>query len=1195
MFLGTENTIVVLPATPYIFPQRPFIIPSVPPAIVFVDQSLPVLNKPSVPTINRNNGDITKTTMVNILPISAYSHPLSTAKNKKNAIKLKSESTKKILKKLKSPEKCKDIVAIKLNEKSSDTVKCNEKLNVENSDTASQTKTDSCEGKESTTKIMAPSVNSDTQSNPSQEPKSNLSTKDIITNDKDIITTQKNSDLISNTVPISKCTNIAIDNASDTTSNLTPVVNIKSKIEENKTNKSNLSKEACSETKEKDSKLTNILDQPLCDSAIVDGGNARLELAEEFLAASPTAAFLMSFPLVSGNRADSPADEANSVQTNLKDVSQKRNDGTSQQGSYFDKPAISDSKTKVNSKTDTSMHDQDKSNDQHKCVTSVVNKHPLPKISAVTHIANVTSENPFISLSMPSLVTTSCTLTDSTFTLDFDCNLSKPVPSQSTNFSSTSNLFYKNDPFSTVKNTIYSTSSISSNHDFNSLMYPCAMEKYSTKNKSDFVNMEDSLMKIGSSRLTYDIDLGWSHKSFDFVNCTTSSNTLTKDNILPTSSVSYSSSYNPFNPEFHVPLVSNSNKRDGAQNKPTSSFPETITSFYSQATNLWSEDIPFYSSSNITKASNKHQNYLNFDQANTNSNVKTSVSKHYEMKDVSEPALTNSVKPTNVNSGQGLVEKYTKKSPNKMHINWMTSEIRPMQTNCNSTLTEIKSNHKPSYNNSNQKTLYNNLDNINKKVDHNEGNYFPISMHNCPSQAAQEEFQVWPSTRPVGTAEVSIEPPPINLPTLVGDLALGPHDKKKNADLSNRVIPNTDIQNCGNFLSVTQLMNRSTDHSRYQAANIDLSKSIAMKQNVANYPNNHHNRKLNSSRSESNATEPYYVLNDPKVINNYENVPQYPQVKPKTNNKPEKTNKTQKNSYSAEALIQTGNGTQKIQDGNHAKFMMTPTQKYNDFTVQESGMAQISHYPPIIDYSENGYVSQQFSGTTLYNTTTNTITNSFYSNFMPGTSNLITSNYTTGPFTSDFTDYNQNTECNYSNHKYEDLKMRNNSMVCPPEKGSSNYKISRRESATKHKLDCTKKESNKKNTKRTKLNSEAEEWVDPNLMLWQNRSSSKRHPNLISEDLPFPNYVSNQMPTQYQTDFFNSHLMSSNMQNMSHNVDRSITSFPVTSRANFNLSTIFPEITMVRFIVIYYAWFFFVIWLQPVYYTKAFVLKPRFC
>ncbi|KAJ0180452.1 hypothetical protein K1T71_003856 [Dendrolimus kikuchii] len=1153
---GTENTIVVLPASPYIFPQRPFLIPSVPPAIVLVDQSLQALNKPSVPILSRNNGDITKTTMVNILPISAYSRPLSATKHKKHAVKLKTDNTKKSIKKNKSAEKSKDIVTVTpLNENSSNTVKFSDNLMVEiiNS-TESQTKIESNNEKESTPKIITTKVNIPEGTN-------NVATKNI-SNKKDIITTQINSIEVSNTIKTSKC---PIKTSSPITTSITaPAIDAKSKLEENKTNKSTLPKEAVSNIKEKDNKLPNILDQPLCDN-VVDGGNARLELAEEFLAASPTAAFLMSFPLVSGNRADSPAEEVNTAQNNLKDVNQKRTDLTTKQGSCYDKPILVDNKVKSNEKIDNSVLDQDKPNDHQKCVTSDAIKLALPKTSTVTPVINATSENPFLNLSMPSLVTTSCTLTDSTFGLDFDCNLSKPVPSQSTNLSNTSNLFYKNDPFSTVKSTIYSTSSISSNHDFNNLgLYPCAMEKYSTKNKSDYANMEDSLMKIGSSRLTYDIDLGWSHKGFDFVSCTTSSGTLTKDSILPASSVPYSSSYNPFNPEFHVPLVSSSNKRDSASSKPTSSFPETITSFYSQATNLWSEDIPFYSSSNITKTSNKHQNYLTFDHSNTNTHMKANISKHYDMKDVAETVSTNVVKSTNINSSQGVTEKYTKKSPNKMHINWMTSEIRPMQTNCNPSIPEIKENHKPSYSNVNHKASYNNLDNINKKYDHNEGNYFPISMHNYPTQTAQEEFQMWPSARPLGTAEVSIEPPPINLPTLVGDLALGPHDKKKTADLSNRVIPHNDVQNCGNFLSVTQLMNRSTDHSRYQATHVDVSKTISMKQNISNYTNDHNNRKvLTSSRVECNPTEPYYVLNDPKVTHNYENVSQCPQIKPKSNSKTEKSVKTQKNNYSAEALIRTGNCTQRILDSNNAKFMMPSSQKYNDFAPQETGVAQISHYPPILDYSDNSYVSQQFSGTTLYNNTTNTISNSFYTNFIPGTSNLITSNYTTGTFTGDFIDYNQSTECNYSNHKYEELKMRNNSIVCLPEKASSNYKTSRRESATKHKLDCTKKESNKKfQSKRAKVNSEVEDWVDPNLMLWQNKSTSKRHPNLISEELPFPNYVGNQMPSQYQPDFFNSHLMPSNMQNVGHNIDRPLSSFPVTSRANFNLSTIFPEITM---------------------------------
>ncbi|KAH9643850.1 hypothetical protein HF086_012725 [Spodoptera exigua] len=487
----------------------------------------------------------------------------------------------------------------------------------------------------------------------------------------------------------------------------------------------------------------------------------------------------------------------------------------------------------------------------------------------------------------------------------------------------------------------------------------------------------------------------------------------------------------------------------------------------------------------------------------------------------------------------------------------MTSETRSVQNNCNPIHPQTKDPHK---------ATYNQIDHpVNKKQDHNEGNYFPISMHNFPTQTPQDEFQVWPSTRPLGTTEISIDPPPINLPTLVGDLALGPHDKNRKVDAANRVT-HSDIQNCGNFLSVTQLMNRSTDnmHSRYQIPNIDTSKTGSGKQN-ANHFTNENNRKT-MPQLENHMSQPCYVFNDPKLMNTYESMThsQFAPTKTKSNSKTEKSSKTQKNNnYSTEALLRGANATQKIQD-NTSKFMMTP-QKYTDFTTpQESAVAQVSHFPPILDYSDNSYATQQFSGTTLYNTTTNTMSNSFYSNFMPGSSNLMSSNYASGPFTGDFIDYNQSAECNYGNHKYEELKMRNNPTMFQSEKVPPTYKSSRRESATKHKLECSKKESSKKyQSKKAKIANEAEEWNDSHLF-WQNKALNKKHPNLMAEELPFPNYVGNQMPSQYQADFFNSHLMPANVQGMGHNVDRSLASFPVTSRANFNLSTIFPEITMVR-------------------------------
>lgn len=65
----------------------------------------------------------------------------------------------------------------------------------------------------------------------------------------------------------------------------------------------------------------------------------------------------------------------------------------------------------------------------------------------------------------------------------------------------------------------------------------------------------------------------------------------------------------------------------------------------------------------------------------------------------------------------------------------------------------------------------------------------------------------------------------------------------------------------------------------------------------------------------------------------------------------------------------------------------------------------------------------------------------------------------------------------------------------------------------------------------------------------------------MSEDFTFANYVGNQMAPQYQHELFNSHLVGGMQPGASS--DRSLASFPATSRANFNLSTIFPEITMV--------------------------------
>ncbi|XP_028164271.1 uncharacterized protein LOC114355556 isoform X1 [Ostrinia furnacalis] len=1152
-----ENTIVVLPAAPYLFPQRSLLFPTVPPAIVLVDPNIQNLNKNTVPIVTRNNGDITKTTMVNILPISAYSRPLSASKSKKNNVKLKKDGKKsnknsKLVVKETESEVNEKLPEKTIKEKSTDKILKEKEDSIKTKDKTPNSQLDKVSEKDNKVPdIIIPISNKDKASSRNKkETVESISINNIVkppeVNQKDISETCKDK---LETIQVKTSTISASGNIEK------PTANEKNSEVTNKLNKDLSAKErTLTEDKDKENKLPVILDTTLCDTA-VDTGNARLELAEEFLAASPTAAFLMSFPLVSGNRADSPADEPQStVQTNSsKDNSQRRSEVSSQTAQYCEKP--NEMKTKTSSKSQTpSAAIQPKPNEPIKYTESnLITKHVSSKTS--TAVSASSNENPFLNLSMPSLISTSCTVADTNFGLDFDCNISKSIPNQSSNYVSNNNIFYKSDPFSTVKNTIYSTSSITSSHDFNGLgLYPCAMEKYTSKTKSDYSNVEENLMKIGSSRLTYDIDLGWSHKSFDFVNCTTTSNTFCKDNILTTVSAPYSTTYNPFNPEFHVPLVSSANKKDVVSSKPTTSFVDTITSFYSQPTNLWSEDAPFYSNSNVSKShvSHKNQNYLPLENVQIHTNPKPN-DKHFDVKRTSGTGVDNLLKTTNVPVEPQLPEKFTKKSPTKMHINWMTSEIRPMESNCNPGPIENKDNHKSSYSQVSQQS---------KKQDHNES-YFPISMHNFVSQPVQEEFQMWPSTRPVGPTEISIEPPPINLPTLVGDLALGPHDKKKSADITNRASSHAqDIQNCGNFLSVTQLMNRSSDNmpSRYQVPNIETPKVNSSKQSSATYFPNENNRKAMPSRLESQIPQPCYGFNDAKVMNSYESMPQFSQSKNKTI-KSDKSSKTQKNNYSAEALIRGGGCTQKMPDNSNAKFIM---QKYNDFNTQDNSVAQVSHFPPILDYTDNSYASQQFSGTTLYNSTTNTISNSFYSNFIPGSSNIMStmsSNYTGGPFTSEFIDYNQ-ADCNYTNHKYEELKMRNNPTVFPHDKVPSNYKSSRRESAAKHKLECSKKDSSKKyQSKRAKLHADAEEWNDPSHHLWQNKAPSKRHANLMSDELTFPNYVGNQMPTQYQPEFFNSHLMPSNMQSVGHNVDRSI-SFPVTSRANFNLSTIFPEITM---------------------------------
>lgn len=250
-------------------------------------------------------------------------------------------------------------------------------------------------------------------------------------------------------------------------------------------------------------------------------------------------------------------------------------------------------------------------------------------------------------------------------------------------------------------------------------------------------------------------------------------------------------------------------------------------------------------------------------------------------------------------------------------------------------------------------------------------------------------------------------------------------------------------------------MNRSSDNStsRYHGSNTEASKPAPVKQTNTPFPNDS-SRKTMTTRIETNIPQPCYVFNDLKPMNSYEHMGQFSQPKSKAN-KNDKNAKVHKHSYSAEALIRSGTCTQKVQDQIGPKFM-APPQKYSDFnTTQDTSVAQVSHFPPILDYSDNSFSGQQFSGTTLYNSTTNTISNSFYSNFMSSSANIMSGSYASAPFTGDFMDYNQ-PECNYNNNKYEEFKMRSNPSVFQ-DKVPSNYKSSRRDSGAKHKLECSKK------------------------------------------------------------------------------------------------------------------------------------------
>lgn len=1112
--------------------------------------ALPTNYKSSIPVLTRTGSDVTKTTMVNIVPISAYSRPLSLHKNKRSIPKFKSDSNKKKVKIIKQKNSNKE----ETSHKTITDPKNHGRDVLAKKDNTVESKLASEPSNETIFDAVNITVPEKNNSNDTTKKDEVLNTKNC---NNQVPADHAVKEISLKTTSVQQIINECNDKNETPKTKEHLSISIQPSTERSVEQKNTLDKEIID--KDKQDKLPPILETSLCENT-VDGGNARLELAEEFLAASPTAAFLMSFPLVSGNRADSPADETHSSsQTPSKYAHHRRNASvqTPHPDSFYNKTSQDDVKSsKSNTKTQNLPQSNiNKDNNEQKFLTSN-NTVKAGELKENVCVSTTSNENSFANLSAPAMISTSCTLTDTNFGLDFDCNLNRTMPNHSTSYVPNNNFFYnKNDAFNPVKNTIYSTSSITTAHDFNSLsLYPCAMEKYPTKNKPEFTHVDDNLMKINSSRLTYDIDLAWPHKSFDFVNCTTNSNTFSKENIFTTAAAPFTTSYNPFNPDFHMSL-STSNKKD-TSSKTSSAYTDTISNFYSQPSNFWPDEMPFYNNNNIssnkTLSSSKQQMYVPSEQTQITSNVKPSHSKQCDTKGIIEHVSDINKSTSHISSNQ-VTEKYSKKSPSKAHINWMTSETRSVQNNniqCNTSHANLKESSKPSYGQTNQELL--------KKLDHNDSNYFPIHVNNLPMQISQEEFHMWPSSRPQGTTEITMEPPPINLPTLVGDLALGPHDKKKIDHLNRVGMPNAELAN--NFLSVTQIMNRSSESmaSRYQGTNADGSiKVIPTKQSNIHYINDH-NRKNSATRIDTNVVQPCYVFDNPKS-NTFENMNQFSTAKSKINKSSEKISKSNKNNYSAESLIR---GVSQKVDNAPSKFMMS-TQKYSNFNSSSDGsIAQVSHFPPIIDYSDNAYSSQQL-GTSLYSSTTNTISNSFYTNFMPTSSNLMSSNYTSGNFSGEYIDYNQPAECNYTNQKYEEFKMRNNPLTFTHDKVPSlNYRNTRRESATKHKLECSKKDK-KYTSKKSKANVEVEDWSDTSHLFWQNRTPTKKPVNLVPDEFTYPNYPSNQIPTQYQTEFYNSHLMPSNVQTMSNNIDRSVSSFPGTSRANFNLSTIFPEITMV--------------------------------
>lgn len=1221
-----DKTLVLLPGTPIVMPPRPFILPAQPPTILLLPTGFPQVARNAFPILPRQTHcDVTKTTMVNKLPIPAYSYPLSVAKkhNKTSPIIDKNTTAPRVVdviqrRFLKASRQKQMLPKNKIQKSEANKENC---PSDKSSDTKAVEKEQSIIEDRKGGGEKEPQVGNEISKEPSEatksKPKKDQLDQYLDNNDK----TPDDNTLLKSNIDIS-------DEQHQSIVMETSSLNLKEKKDKEEKNTSRASTETKVAEKEnmvnsihkpfeisnqeqiqKSVKSTNLLESTICENN-VDGGNARLELAEEFLAASPTAAFLLAFPLVSGARPDTPSDDPvtsssshvaiSTVSTSTVSVTTSQTSSTNLD-SFFAKQSNMRSiqkDVKPTQKTSAQYPSHDK-------IKVLDDKHlfndKYTMSSSSKKFTNSTSNSitdfmypPFTMQPAPSTTSTSYSLSEPVYTMENDPFFHKNIiPPLSQSFinamhptKADTNLVLKNNSTNVFSNV--------GNGDLNNCTnyFPCAVEKYSSKgSKGDFTNMDDvNNMKLGSSRFSYDFDVMLPQKSYEYSNPVTTSSSLAKDFILsvPSSYTNTNSmAYNPFNTDLHLPYMTNSTTTSSNVNKKCSktlpSFYSDITNLYSQTPTLWSEDITYHNNHIKSNTLPKGTTWpsLGTEQSSENklltgakSDLKHNIlplQKHYG---------NTSYRPAVLDVDQLLPEKTNKKSPTKTHVNWMTSELRSLQNHnydiYHSETKDAKQQCTPI-----NEAQFGDNSQSHKKQDAVENNTLAVAMPSFSSQMIPEEFhqQSWPNTRGTNLADVFVEPPPLNLPTLVGDLALGPQpiglvpERRRSSDkLPRSTAAQTDIlHGNANFFSVSHLVDRTLDNISAPRSAVPLpidnhKPSKTKSDNMFIYPNVSSERAQMIGLNDPNHQPCYYYNNEVKPATVAAPMENYQQNKSKITQK--STPKSNKTNYSAEVLMHgVPQNNQKYPELYPGLKLSNSNQKcFQDMntTLPDAQFSQVSHFSSILDYAENSFTPQQFTGNALYSTNSNAMTPSFYSNYMPGSSNIMSTNYSgAAGYSTDFVDVPPSSECNFTYPRYDNYKVRNSINCLSDDKYTmehSKISIPTRES-TKHKLETSKKDLSKKSqSKRSKIDNE--NWnLMPENSFWPAKSAAKRNASILPDDIFSTTFPSNHTHPYNMSDIFNSHTVAPMLPIASTSNTRSSVSYTAnSSRANFNLSTIFPEI-----------------------------------